>query len=179
MASLLSDDELAALENEHRSTGVSARQVIALFQRRGVRFSEGTFRKYVQAGLLPRSRRVGRKGKNQGSVGVYPTNVFRRVNAIKAMMAEGMTLEDIRGSFLFLRGELDVAEEALGSVGEELAKALASPYVPETHRVKLGEELQDAEEATVRLTAKLERLASRIVAARDAGREPNRNGVGS
>ena len=84
MASLLSDDELAALENEHRATGVSARQVIALFQRRGVRLSEGTFRKYVQAGLLPRSRRVGRKGKHQGSVGVYPTNVFRLLHALAA-----------------------------------------------------------------------------------------------
>ncbi|HEY0840645.1 MAG TPA: MerR family transcriptional regulator [Vulgatibacter sp.] len=179
MASLLSDEELAAIEDEHRATGVSAGQVISLFQRRGVRLSEGTFRKYVQAGLLPRSRRVGRKGKNQGSWGVYPANVIRRVNAIKAMMSEGMTLEDIRGSFLFLRGELDVAEEALGAVGEELARALASPRVPEAHRAKLGVELQDAEDAKVRLTAKLERLASRIVAARDTGREPDLNGVGS
>ena len=32
-----------------------------IFRPKGVRLSEATFRKYVQAGLLPRSRRVGRK----------------------------------------------------------------------------------------------------------------------
>ncbi len=177
MSALLSNEEIVAIEREHQAVGVSASQVVSLFQGRGVRLSEGTFRKYVQVGLLPRSRRVGRKGKNQGSRGVYPTNVVRRVNAIKAMMAEGMTLEEIRGSFLFLRGELDVAEEALDSIGEELAKALASADVPDSERGPLGEELDGVKADSVRLTARLERLASRIVAARDTGSEPNQNGV--
>jgi len=179
MTSLLTNEELADIEQKHLAEGVSARQVIELFQQRGVRLSEGTFRKYVQVGLLPRSRRVGRKGKNQGSRGVYPTTIVRRVNAIKAMMAEGMTLEEIRGSFLFLRGELDVAEESLGAIGEELARALGSSHVPPAHRGRLEAELKGVKEDSMRLTARMERLASRIVAARDAGREPNRIGVGT
>ena len=35
-----------------------------------MKFSEATLRKYVQLGLLPRSVRVGRKGKHQGSQGI-------------------------------------------------------------------------------------------------------------
>lgn len=178
MNSLLTNEELVQIERAHQAEGVSARQVVDLFQRRGVRLSEGTFRKYVQVGLLPRSRRVGRKGKNQGSWGVYPTSVIRRVNAIKAMMAQGMTLEEIRGSFLFLRGELDVAEESLESIGEELAKALAAASVEPATRVKLERELQGVKKDSVRLSDRMEKLASRIVAARQAVRQTDKNGVG-
>ncbi|AKU91113.1 MerR family transcriptional regulator [Vulgatibacter incomptus] len=178
MTPLLTNEELSEIEREFDAAGVSARQVVELFQSRGAQLSEGTFRKYVQAGLLPRSRRVGRKGKNRGSRGVYPASIVRRLNAIKAMMAEGMTLEEIRGSFLFLRGELDVAEESLGALGQELARALSGAAVSEAQRTRLEQELKDVTKASTRLTTRLERLASRIVTARNAGRESKRNGVG-
>src|SRR4029079_12392400 len=80
---------------------------------RGVRLSEATFRKYVQAGLLPRSRRVGRKGKHQGSLGLYPVEAVWRINVIKKMMAEGHTLEDIRRSFVFHRNHIDQLQRDL------------------------------------------------------------------
>ena len=53
--------------------GIGA-QIVEAFTDAGVRLSEATFRKWVQLGLLPRSRRVGRKGKHQGSLGLYPDN---------------------------------------------------------------------------------------------------------
>jgi len=37
--------------------------LLDVFPPRGIRFSEATLRKYVQLGLLPRSVRVGQKGK--------------------------------------------------------------------------------------------------------------------
>src|SRR5512140_3958174 len=93
---LLPLDEIARLEREH-ALGISSGEVVRLFEARGARLSAATFRKYVQLGLLPRSRRVGRKGKHTGSTGLYPVSVVRRIAVIKRMMAEGYTAEDIRG----------------------------------------------------------------------------------
>jgi DNA-binding transcriptional MerR regulator len=114
-------DEIARVEREHPS-GITSSQVVRLFEARGARLSAATFRKYVQLGLLPRSRRVGRKGKHTGSTGVYPTSVVRRIAVIKRMMAEGYTVEDIRGSFVTLRNRLEDVEKGLGDLVAELAR---------------------------------------------------------
>ncbi len=176
MRTILAPAELRKIEQE-LGDGVSARQVVALFQERGVRFSEATFRKYVQSGLLPRSRRVGHKGKHRGSTGVYPPGVVRRINAIKAMMAEGMTLEEIRGSFLSLRGELDGLEETVERIVAELTRALSGSVAPAAERARLRAELRRSREQARGLTRTLERLGSRIAAARAAASEMNREGT--
>jgi len=67
----LEPGELARIESEF-ARGLSAGAIVEIFRPKGVRLSEATFRKYVQTGLLPRSRRVGRKGKHRGSHGLYP-----------------------------------------------------------------------------------------------------------
>jgi len=95
----LDPGELARIESEF-ARGLSAGAIVEIFRPKGVRLSEATFRKYIQAGLLPRSRRVGRKGKHRGSHGLYPVESVRRINAIKKMMAAGLTLEEIRRSFV-------------------------------------------------------------------------------
>ncbi|HET6412427.1 MAG TPA: MerR family transcriptional regulator [Anaeromyxobacter sp.] len=124
---LLPLDEIARLERE-RASGITSGEVVRLFESRGARLSAATFRKYVQLGLLPRSRRVGRKGKHTGSTGLYPVSVVRRVAVIKRMMAEGYTVEDIRGSFVTLRNRLEDVEKGLGDLVAELArKARAHP----------------------------------------------------
>lgn len=176
MRTILGPDELRRIERE-LGEGVSARRVVALFQERGVRFSEATFRKYVQAGLLPRSRRVGHKGKHRGSSGVYPPAVVRRINAIKAMMAEGMTLEDIRGSFLSLRGDLDGLEETVERIVEGLTRALSASAAPAAERARLRNELKRSRDEARRLTRSLERLGSRIAATRAAAAEEGREGA--
>jgi DNA-binding transcriptional MerR regulator len=114
---ILQPDELERIERDH-ARGLSARVIVDIFRPKGVRLSEATFRKYVQAGLLPRSRRVGQKGKHRGSQGVYPVDAVRRINAIKRMMAEGYTLEDIKRSFVFFKGHIDQAERELQQVFE-------------------------------------------------------------
>src|SRR5947199_7121898 len=105
-------DEYDALEQQFPQ-GISAAQIVDFFTPRGVKLSEATFRKYVQLGLLPRSRRVGRKGEHQGSMGLYPSTVVRRVNAIKRMMAESYTIEEIQRSFLRFKDEIEALERGL------------------------------------------------------------------
>jgi DNA-binding transcriptional MerR regulator len=121
---LLRPDEIDRIEREYPQ-GVPARVIVEIFRPRGVALSEATFRKYVQSGLLPRSRRVGRKGKHRGSQGLYPVESVRRINAIKMMMAEGHTLEDIRRSYVFVRSHMDVVEREFGAVFAGLSVELA------------------------------------------------------
>src|SRR6188508_3837379 len=106
---ILRSDEIARIEKENAG-GLTAKAILEIFAPRGVALSEATFRKYVQAGLLPRSRRVGRKGKHRGSQGLYPVEAVRRINVIKKMMAEGQTLEEIKRSFIFFANHIDQLE---------------------------------------------------------------------
>ena len=102
---LLSEAELDAIEAANPG-GLSSGEIVNIFTRQGTRFSEATLRKYVQLGLLPRSRRVGTKGKHKGSRGVYPAGVVRQINEIKRMMALDCTIDEIRNHFAFVGGEL-------------------------------------------------------------------------
>src|SRR5437764_8025981 len=117
-------DDYDALEEEHPQ-GISAAQIVDFFAPRGVKLAQATFRKYVQLGLLPRSRRVGEKGKHRGSKGLYPASAVSRIHVIKSLMDEGMTLEDIRHSFIFFRGQLDGVERAFEDLFAALDKTLA------------------------------------------------------
>ena len=116
-------DEYDRLEEAHPD-GVSAGQIVEFFAPKGVKLAQATFRKYVQLGLLPRSRRVGEKGKHRGSRGLYPASAARRIHLIKALMDEGMTLEDIRGSFIYFRGQLDGVERSLDELFVALDKSV-------------------------------------------------------
>ena len=53
--------EIERWERE-RAAGITSGEVVRLFESKGARLSASTFRKYVQVGLLPRSRRVGALG---------------------------------------------------------------------------------------------------------------------
>ena len=118
---LIPTDEIDRLERD-RAAGITSAEVVRLFESRGARLSAATFRKYVQLGLLPRSRRVGRKGKHTGSTGLYPVSVVRRIAVIKRMMAEGYTVDDIRGSFVILRNQLEDVEKGLSDLLLELGR---------------------------------------------------------
>lgn len=136
---LLNHGELQRIEEE-RANGITSTEVVRLFETRGARLSASTFRKYVQLGLLPRSRRVGRKGKHTGSTGLYPVSVVRRISVIKRMMAEGYTVEDIRGSFVPVRNRLEDVEKGL----EELVEDLLRKAQKHPSRRRFEEELQRA-----------------------------------
>ncbi|MFT3916881.1 MAG: MerR family transcriptional regulator [Anaeromyxobacteraceae bacterium] len=154
---LLDLSEIERIEAE-RAGGITSVEVVKLFEARGARLSASTFRKYVQLGLLPRSRRVGRKGKHTGSTGLYPASVVRRIAVIKRMMAEGYTVEDIRGSFVTVRNRLEDVETGLRDLVKDLtAKARVHP-----RRRRFEEELERAEREARTALRRLEKVGGAV-----------------
>ena len=125
VGSFFSEEELLAIEASN-SDGMSSGEIVELFASRGAKLSEATFRKYVQLGLLPRSRRVGSKGKHKGSKGIYPVGVVRQINEIKQMMAQDYTIEDIRRHFVFVGGEVEELRILLKRIFGRLEEGFSS-----------------------------------------------------
>jgi len=147
---ILSDAEIEQVERD-RAAGITSSEVVRLFESKGARLSASTFRKYVQLGLLPRSRRVGRKGKHTGSTGLYPVAVVRRIALVKRMMAEGYTVEDIQGSFISVRNRIEDVELVLAElVAAIAAKAQAHPG-GRRYTVELGKAEREARAALRKL----------------------------
>jgi DNA-binding transcriptional MerR regulator len=163
-------DEFDALEAQHPQ-GMSAGQIVEFFAPRGVKLAQATFRKYVQLGLLPRSRRVGEKGKHRGSKGLYPAAAVRRIHLIKSLMDEGMTLEDIRRSFVFFRGQLDGVERALDELFAALDKSLAEkPELRPSRRKELERLVIESRRQAESFVKDVERAVSEITAREEPGK---------
>src|SRR6266446_8610913 len=163
-------DVFDALEAEHPQ-GISASQIVEFFAPRGVKLAQATFRKYVQLGLLPRSRRVGEKGKHRGSRGLYPATAVRRISLIKSLMDEGMTLEDIRHSFIFFRGQLDGVERALDEMLAALDKSVAEkPELRPSRRKELERRLAESRKQANQFVKDMERTVSEITAREEPGK---------
>ena len=163
----LTEHEIHQVER-NRAAGITSGEVVSLFVLKGARLSPSTFRKYVQLGLLPRSRRVGRKGKHTGSTGLYPVAVVRRIALIKRMMAEGYTVEDIRGSFVTVRNRLEDVEQGLA----ELVAAIAKKASAHPRRRRFEVELGLAERQVRTALRRLERVGGAVatVGSAEAGR---------
>jgi DNA-binding transcriptional MerR regulator len=159
---LLTERDIKAIEREHPE-GLTSVQIVDIFTRRGIRFSEATFRKYVQQGLLPRSRRVGRKGKHQGSMGLYPAATIRRIVGIKRLQAENYTIEDIQRQFLRYRDEIEVLERGLGAVLAGFEEEIAKPHFDAGARRDLKRDIADARKHAEALVKELEDIERRIV----------------
>ena len=160
-ALLLSDSDLVQIEKAHPS-GLTSAQIIQIFQSRGVRLSEATFRKYVQLGLLPRSRRVGQKGKHRGSRGIYPCATVRRINSIKTMMARSFTIEEIQHSFTAFKTQVDAIELALDELFKGFEREMLRPRFDHARRRILGKELQAARRTASDLVRRIVQLEGRI-----------------
>jgi hypothetical protein len=164
------EPELAELEATHPE-GLSTQEVVELFSARGDRLSEATFRKYVQLGLLPRSVRVGRKGKHRGSQGRYPTSVIRQIDAVRALMARGYTMQDIQRELLSLRTDIDAVGRQLTQVLANMEHALresAPGGGDEIAARAIADARQNADELVEKLRAIEQRLAMRARMARAA-----------
>src|SRR5262249_17574329 len=139
----LGESTFDEIERTHPE-GLTSAQVVEIFRTHGMNLSEATFRKYVQLGLLPRSRRVGRKGKHQGSMGLYPATTVRRVFAIKRMMAESYTIEEIQKSFLRFKDDIETLERGLKDLFLGFERELKAPEFDAARRKSLGREIEDA-----------------------------------
>ena len=160
-----SERELTDLEASHPE-GLTSSQICEIFEKKGVRLSEATFRKYVQLGLVPRSRRVGRKGKHQGSLGLYPALAVRRVTAIKQMMAESLTIEEIQRSFLRWKDEIDAIERGLDDLFRGFEREIKTPEFDGGPRKALVRDIAEAKSLSGRLVERIETLERQIVSPR-------------
>jgi hypothetical protein len=102
----LTDDDFSKIEKSNPE-GLTTQQIVDAFSSSGDKLTEATFRKYVQLGLLPRSVRIGRKGRHRGSQGLYPATVIRQIDIVRGLMSQGITIEEIQRDYPFLAGEID------------------------------------------------------------------------
>ena len=170
-SALLDERELQEIER-NSPNGLTSRQIVDVFETRGIRFSEATLRKYVQLGLLPRSVRVGRKGKHRGSCGVYPAQVIRRVNAVKGMMADDRTIEEIQRSFARFKDEIESVETDLRDLIASFEREAKVPSLDADGRRDLEHDITEAKRAAgelVRRISNLERRVSNRAAETSAG----------
>jgi hypothetical protein len=168
-AGLLEEREIEEIERNWPN-GLTSRQIVDVFETRGIRFSEATLRKYVQLGLLPRSVRVGRKGKHRGSCGLYPALVIRRVITVKVMMAEDRTIDEIQRSFQRFQGDIDSVQKELRDLIAGIEREAKTPRASvgaiddaETRR-QLEQEIIEAKRAAGELVRRISGLERRISA---------------
>ena len=156
-----SEEELEAIEQAH-GEGMSVQQIVDAFAARGARLTEATFRKYVQLGLLPRSVRVGRKGKHRGSQGLYPATAVRQIDHIRRLMHQGFTIEEIQREFLFVRGDINALSRQLKRVYEAIEDALHEQAREGADDAGVGRALHEAHELGDELVHKLEAIERRL-----------------
>jgi len=162
-AVLLTEEQLRGIETTY-ADGLTAVQLVDAFTSRGIKFSEASFRKYVQQGLLPRSKRVGRKGKHKGSLGMYPAKTVRRINDVKRLMTEGFTIEEIQGQFLLYTDLVEGVAEHLTELCERLARD-AERLEPAARR-EVQKELSEIRKTGGDIATRLEGLTRRVAAPR-------------
>ncbi len=146
-------DELVQLQKKHKD-GITSAELIALVNARGFRFSEATLRKYVQLGLLPRSKRVGRKGQRRGSIGLYPPSIIAHIMAVKRGLKEDRTLDDIRYRATVL-SELEAFSSAFTGITNGM-KAMVQQEQDQKLRDRLERELKAAESDFEKLIKRLQ-----------------------
>ena len=157
MGTLLSKNDLKKI-GEKYPEGLSSQEIVKIFQGRGIKFSEATFRKYVQMGLVERCRRVGQKGKHRGSHGLYPVTTVERINDIKRMISGDLTLEMLKGSYFSMRQKMEEAIRVVIEVTNEAREHEATKGRKDQGDLQLNRDLEHAEKAVHRVIETLERL---------------------
>lgn len=176
MAHSLSEAQIRAIEAQSPE-GLSSQQLVAAFEEQGVKFSEANLRRYVQLGLVPRSRRVGQKGKHLGSHGVYPIRAVRRINTIKKLMAERYTIEEIQAKFLTFKDSIETLDEAIEELLSQFESKLEGE-APSARRDQLHDELRSIRTAADALLSGVYRLEKLLVSTSAAVR-PRGGGAAS
>lgn len=154
---LVTEAVLSSIEGSGKR-GLSSQEILGIFAEHGVSFSEATLRKYVQLGLLPRSVRVGEKGKHRGSRGLYPLRVVRQILLIKQLLSENHTISEIKDEFLFLSSELEELEESLETIFAKIGQRVKG----EREARGLSTEARDAESVGRDLIQRLRRVEERL-----------------
>ncbi len=128
---------------EKYPNGMTTKQIVDFIKKTGYKFSEATFRKYVQYGFLIRSTRLGTKGKHRGSSGRYPIRNVVIIMDIKNYIKqkdETATLESLINSpyiygqkLLWILGEVESIFDNIDSLPKgSLAKSFVIKKVVKT-----------------------------------------------
>jgi hypothetical protein len=157
----LGEEELCAVEAACPD-GLSSAEIVDAFCRRGVKFSEATFRKYVQLGLLPRSTRVGTKGKHKGSRGIYPVGSVRQINEIRRMMTLDYTIDEIRHELAFVGGELEELRRVLNLIVQRLERSISAERAQDLRAIGARKQIEEAKRAAEQLMSLIEAAATSI-----------------
>jgi hypothetical protein len=155
------EQELSRVERDYPE-GLTTAQIFAVLEELGLKLSEPTFRKYVQLGLLPRSKRVGQKGKHKGSQGVYPVSTVRRIAEIKALMEGDLTLEEIASRVLRFRAHLDSLDEAVAGLTEAFLEELRKDGLSEEARRALSRDVEGLERLGAELLTRAQAIEARL-----------------
>jgi DNA-binding transcriptional MerR regulator len=156
----LDDEAIARIEASHAS-GLTSQAILDSLDGTKFKISEATLRKWVQLGLLPRSVRVGRKGKHQGSQGMYPVGVVRQIKRIKEMMALDFTIEEIQREFLFARSDIEETERTLNRAIDGLERAIVERAGAPVAKM-LERDIGEARDLAERLVDKLTEIENRL-----------------
>jgi hypothetical protein len=175
---LLVEEEIGDIERQSPH-GLTSRQIVDVFTSRGVRFSEATLRKYVQLGLLPRSVRVGRKGKHRGSCGIYPPDIVRRVNQVRGMMAADLTIEEIQRSFARFKEEIERVEKGVRELIAGFEREAKGPALDPERRTVIEAEIVAAKHAAGELIRRITGVEATLSARASASAAGTAVGGGS
>lgn len=147
---------------------LSLQEIIDILQEKHeIQLTESSFRKYVQLELLPRSKRIGKKGKHKGSSGIYPASIIERFLLIRKLMAEDLTLEEIRENTVFYLNKseaiADNVAELISHIVAEMEKLDLSP----NETAQLNKALIGLNKDADKLLANLKGLLKILEAARE------------
>ena len=164
----LSSRQISDIEKAYPH-GLSSKEIIQVLDDHGEPLSEATLRKYVQLGLLPRSRRVGQKGKNRGSKGIYPVEVIRRLDEIRRAMSQGDTLDELARAAQAVRAKLSSVRVALDETMEAAETDLAGRDLDRKGRAALKSELTSLKRGAKDWMKSMERWVVDVDGAERAG----------
>jgi len=163
----VAESVLQNVERDHRD-GITSADLLAFFASQNIRFGEATLRKWVQLGLLPRSIRVGQKGKHQGSKGKYPVRVVRLILRIKELMARDLTIEEIQNKYLFVRGDIEALQTSLDNIFTTL-DGIVEAGDREVSVRAVQPDIEEMRTAAKTLVERLERIEKRLTPPEEEG----------
>jgi len=156
------ESEFSAIESSNPE-GLTTQQVVDIFSSRGERLTEATFRKYVQLGLLPRSIRIGRKGRHRGSQGLYPATVIRQIDIVRGLMAQGLTIEEIQQDFPFLTGDIEDLSQRIKKIFSGIELATSKRESDSSSDQVVYRALSEARTTAEELIKKLQSIEGRLL----------------
>lgn len=148
------DQEVLERFEASHPEGATSVDIIAACAQAGVRICEATLRKYIQLGLLPRSRRVGTKGRHQGSWGLYPAWTARQIVEVKRLLKDGRTIQDISEGYAAVFAACMEASAALKTASRKVDAMRSRKNVDHRKVGEVGDMIDRAARASEDAAAK-------------------------